>query len=138
MKKFLIRFAKFTGILILLVFLSAFVWANWEEPGPGAKAPVVNFLQYDVSNVQDTTNIAKIQKSLKKKSGVKGSTYNSSSKLLVISYSVSDVDQEEIDEMILSKYNLKLKEKVFVQSGPKCPINVAYITRVKRFLCVRD
>ncbi len=138
MKKFLIRFAKFTGILILLVFLSAFVWANWEEPGPGAKAPVVNFLQYDVSNVQDTTTIAKIRKSLKKKSGVNGSTYNSSSKLLVISYAVSDIDQEEIDEMILSKYNLKLKEKVFVQSGPKCPINVAYITRVKRFLCVRD
>jgi len=138
MKKFLIRLAKITGVLVLLIFLSAFVWANWEEPGPGAKAPVVNFLQYDVSKVQDTTAIVKLQKSLKKKAGVNGSTYNSSSKLLVISYKVEDIDQEEIDELIKTKYKLNLKEKVFVKSGPKCPINLAYITRVKRFLCVRD
>ena len=138
MKKFLIRFAKITGVLVLLLFLSAFIWANWEAPGPGAKAPIVNFLQYDASHVKDSVTIAKIQKTLKKQDGISGSTFNPASKLLVISYYVEYVDKEAIDELIKTKYDVSFKEKVFVQSGPKCPIDVAYITRVKRFLCVRD
>lgn len=138
MKKFIIRLAKFTGVLILLLFLSAFIWANWEKPGPGAKAPVVNFLQYDASKIKDSSSIVEIQEHFKTKKGVKGITYNNESKLLVFCYSIDEIEQEEIDQALLSQFHLKLKEKHFAKSGPRCPIDVAYITKVKRFLCVRD
>lgn len=138
MKKFLIRLAKGTGILIVLLFTTAFIWANWEEPGPGAKAPVVNFLQYDASKIGDSTKIVRVQNTLNKIDGVRGTTYNPSSKLLIVSYGVDDVDLETIESEVKQKHQLVLKEKVFTQSGPKCPIDVAYISRVKHFLCVRD
>lgn len=138
MKKFLIRTAKFIGVIVILVFISAFVWANWEAPGPGAKADVVDFVQYDAAGIGDSLKVAKIQKTLKKQTGVHGSTYNSQSNLLVMSYGVSETDRETIESTIKQTHNVKLKEKNFTQTGPKCPINVAYITRVKHFLCVRD
>ena len=138
MKKFLIRLAKFTGVLFLLLFLTAFIWANWEEPGPGAKAPVVNFLQYDASNIKDTATIIDIQDHFKKENGIKGVTYNSESELLVFCYNIDQIDQETIDADLNSQFHLNLKEKRFVKTGPKCPIDVAYISKVKHFLCVRD
>ncbi len=138
MKKFLIRLAKGTGILVVLLFITAFIWANWEEPGPGAKAAVVNFLQYDTSTIGDSTKIVRVQKTLKNIDGVRGTTYNPSSNLLIISYGVDDVDMETIVSEVQQKHQVALKEKVFTKSGPKCPIDVAYISRVKHFLCVRD
>ena len=138
MKKFLMRTAKLIGAFVILTFISAFVWANWEAPGPGAKADVVDFVQYDASKIGDSLKVAKIQKTLKKQAGVHGSTYNSQSNLLVMSYGVSETDRETIESAINQTHNIKLKEKNFTQTGPKCPINVAYITRVKHFLCIRD
>ena len=138
MKKFLIRTAQFTGILILLLFLSAFVWANWNAPSPGEQASIVDFVQYDATQIGDAAQIAKVQSDLKKMDGVNITTYNPSSQLLVISYSIDQTDRQTIESGINKLYHIHLHEKNFTQTGPKCPINVAYITRVKHFLCVRD
>jgi len=138
MKKFLIRLAKGTGILLVLLFITAFIWANWEEPGPGAKATVVNFLQYDASNIGDSSAVVRVEKTLKNIPGVRGTTYNATSKLLIVSYGIDDVDLETIESQVNQKHHITLKEKVFTKGGPKCPIDVAYISRVKHFLCVRD
>lgn len=138
MKKFFKRVLKVLGVLVLGLFLTAFIWANWEKPSPGEMASVVDFLQYDVQQVGDSVKIRKIQKTLSKMDGVRGSTFNPSSNLLVVSYGVEDTDREVIETRIRNSYNVALKEKIFEKSGPKCPIDVSYIVRVKRFLCVRD
>lgn len=138
MKKFFKRVLKVLGVLVLGLFLTAFIWANWEKPSPGEMASVVDFLQYDVQQVGDSVKIRKIQKTLSKMDGVRGSTFNPSSNLLVVSYGVEDTDREVIETRIRNSYNVTLKEKIFEKSGPKCPIDVSYIVRVKRFLCVRD
>lgn len=138
MKKFMLRSLKVLGILFLGLFITAFVWANWEKPGPGAKAEIVDFLQFDVSSIKDSSKVASIQKSFKQLDGVHGSTYNRVSQLLVVSYGVSETDRATITQHVNDRYGVHLKEKNFSQAGPKCPINVSYIVRVKRFLCVRD
>lgn len=138
MKKFFKRTFKVLGILILGLFLTAFIWANWEKPSPGEMASVVDFLQYDVQKVGDSVRIQKIQKTLSKIPGVRGSTFNPSSGLLVVSYGVADTDRELIETTVSNSHQVELKEKIFEKSGPRCPIDVSYIVRVKRFLCVRD
>lgn len=138
MKRFFIRLAKVTGVLVLLLLITTFIWANWEEPGPGAKASVVNFLQYDAAKIGDSLQTTKVAKTIRKMEGVRGTTYNPTSKLLVVCYAVDAVDLESIEQKVRDKYHLQLKEKTFSKSGPRCPIDVAYISRVKHFFCVRD
>lgn len=138
MKKILKRSLKVLGFLVLTLFITAFVWANWEKPSPGAMAPVVDFLQYDVQQVADSTEVAHIQKTLSKTTGVRGTTFNPQSGLLVVSYGVNDTDRKTIEETIRNSHQVQLKEKIFEKSGPRCPIDVSCIVRVKRFLCVRD
>lgn len=138
MKKFFKRTLKVLGVLVLGLFLTAFVWANWEKPSPGEMASVVDFLQYDTQKVGDSAKIKSIQKTLSGIEGVRGSTFNPVSGLLVVSYGVADTDRELIEQTIQNAHRVELKEKIFEKSGPKCPIDVSYIVRVKRFLCVRD
>lgn len=138
MKKFFKRTLKVLGVLILGLFLTAFVWANWEKPSPGEMAPVVDFLQYDTQKAGDSAKIQSIRKTLSGIEGVRGSTFNPASGLLVVSYGVADTDRELIEQTIRNTHQVELKEKLFEKSGPKCPIDVSYIVRVKRFLCVRD
>ena len=138
MKKFFKRTLKVLGVLLLGLFLTAFVWANWEKPSPGEMAAVVDFLQYDIQKVGDSVKIKSIQKTLSGIEGVRGSTFNPASELLVVSYGVADTDRELIEQTIRKAHRVELKEKLFEKSGPKCPIDVSYIVRIKRFLCVRD
>lgn len=138
MKKFFKRTLKVLGVLVLGLFLTAFVWANWEKPSPGEMASVVDFLQYDTQKVGDSAKIQSIQKTLSGIEGVRGSTFNPVSRLLVVSYGVADTDRELIEQTIRNVHRVELKEKLFEKSGPKCPIDVSYIVRIKRFLCVRD
>lgn len=137
MKRFFKRFLKITGILFLLVFISAFTWANWEKPGPGMSAPVVDFVQYDMSKiVLPKTNM--IQQTLKEQTGVVGATYSAESKILVVAYRTDDTDRETIESLVNQIYATQLNEKQFQKSGPKCPVDVAWISYIKKTLCVRD
>lgn len=138
MKKLIKRTFTILGFFVLTLFLAAFVWANWEKPTPGQLAEIVDFLQYDVQKIDDPTRIGHMRETLIQMEGVHGSTYNPASHLLVVSYGVEETTREAIETKIQENYNIHLKEKIFEKSGPRCPINVAYITRVKRFLCVRD
>lgn len=138
MKRFAIRTLKFIGILVGVTLLSAFVWANWEEPSPGMRATVVDFLQYDMSKIPSNVTPQEIEKAAKRMNGVQTTSYNASSKLLVVSYKIEETDKETVETTLNEQFNIELKNKVFVKSGPKCPIDVAYISKVKKFLCVRD
>lgn len=137
MKRFIFRFLKFTGILLLLAFISAFTWANWEQPGPGMKAPVVDFVQYDMTNtILPKTNM--IQATLAKQRGIVGATYNAESELLVVAYRVDNIDRNTFEMLIAKSYSTPLKEKQFQQSGSKCPVDLAWISYIKKTLCLRD
>lgn len=138
MKKLIKRTFTILGFFVVALFLTAFIWANWEKPTPGQQAEIVDFLQYDVQRIDDSNRIAHMRQTLLHIAGVHGSTYNPASRLLVVSYGVEETTREAIEAKIQEVYNIHLKEKIFEKSGPRCPINVAYITRVKRFLCIRD
>lgn len=138
MKTFFIRLAKFTAFLIIALFLTVFIWANWEKPSPGQSAPVVDFIQYDVSKIADSTRIGNIQSDLNRLTGVRGTTYNPKSNLMVIAYGIDHTNRETIENNVFQNHAIRLSEKQFTQSGPKCPIDVAWISRTKKLLCVRD
>ncbi len=138
MKRFAIRTLKFIGILSGILLLSAFVWANWEKPSPGMRASVVDFLQYDMQRIPSNVSPLSIEKSAKKIAGIQATSYNPTSNVLVVSYLIDQTDKETIEHAINKRFKIQLKQKVFVKSGPKCPIDVAIISKVKKFLCVRD
>lgn len=138
MKTIIKRSLAVLGVITLGLFLTAFVYANWEKPTAGRKAPVVDFLQYDASTIGDASVVSNIRTDLAQMQGVRGSTYNAESNLLVVSYGVADINRKAIESAVKSKYSIELKEKTFEQSGPRCPIDMAMISRVKRMLCVRD
>lgn len=137
MKRFFKRTAKILGISILFVVFSAFIWANWEAPGPGMRAPVVDFLQYDISNLSKAKREPLLH-TLRKTSGVNGVTFNPDSKILVVSYFVSETSRSTIESIAAKQYSYSFREKIFIQSGPRCPVDVAWISRVKKTLCFRD
>jgi len=132
------RILEIVGVIALGLFLTAFVYANWEAPTPGRKAAVVDFLQYDASTIGDSAQVKRVQKTLSEMDGVRGSTYNGISNLLVVSYGVEDIDRSVIESTVKYAHDIVLQEKTFEQSGPKCPIDMAMISRVKRLLCIRD
>lgn len=137
MKKFLLRTAKYTGILLLLLIVTAFVWANWEEPTAGEKAAIVDFVPYDMSEV-DARTVSSIQQEIKSMPGVRALAYNDSSQLLSIGYSIDITDRETIESAVSDQFGVKMSEKTFVHSGPRCPIDQSTISRVKHFFCLRD
>lgn len=132
------RLLMTSGVLLLLLLISVFTWANWEEPSPGMRATVVDFVQYDLAKVSNDYKISEIQSLLRKQPGVNGVTYNANSKLLVVAYAVDKTDRGDFERVIKQRSGYLLREKVFVKSGPQCPIDVAYISKVKKFFCVRD
>lgn len=138
MKTIIKRSLVVLGVVTLGLFLTAFIYANWEAPTPGRKAPVVDFLQYDAAAIGDSAQVKRVQATLSDMDGVRGSTYNGISNLLVVSYGVADIDRSVIESTIKYSHDIVLQEKTFEQSGPKCPIDMAMISRVKRILCVRD
>lgn len=129
---------KFTGVLLLTLLISVFIWANWEAPSPGMRASVVDFVQYDVSSVKSERKLEKSIALLRKQPGVNGVTYNPNSNLLVVAYAIDQTERFSFESTIRAKMHIAMREKVFEKSGPQCPINVAYISKVKKFFCVRD
>jgi hypothetical protein len=101
------------------------------------KAPVVDFVQYDMTNtILPKTNM--IQATLSKQRGIIGATYNAESELLVVAYRVDDIDRNTFEMLIAKSYSTPLKEKQFQQSGSKCPVDLAWISYIKKTLCLRD
>lgn len=137
MKRFFIRTLKILSITFSVVLLSAFIWANWEKPGPGMRAPVVDFVQYDLANLTDSKTKV-LENVLLASTGIQGVTYNSTSKILVVSYRVNETSRVDFENETATKCNYQLREKKFIKTGPKCPIDVAWISRIKKTLCVRD
>lgn len=139
MKRLLIRTAKILGILVVLLFLSAFVWANWSQPTPGEKAAIVNFVPYDISQT-DSLQVVKMERTIEQIAGVRGATFNKTSGILSVAYGVEEVDKETIEAVVNSKYRIQLKEKQFVHTGPRCPVDglVNTAVRIKKTLCLRD
>lgn len=101
------------------------------------RASVVDFIQYDVSEFIGD-DIQGLRAKLIKEPGIRGVTYNHTSQLMVVCYSIDKINRAEIDAISSNQLNHTMKEKVFVQTGPKCPVDVAWISRIKKTLCIRD
>ena len=79
-----------------------------------------------------------IQTTLTKQPGIIGATFSAESEILVVAYRVDEIDRSTFETLIQKSYSTQLKEKQFQQSGPKCPVDLAWISYIKKTLCLRD
>lgn len=139
MKKIFLRLALHTGIVLFLLLTGMFAWANWNPPSPGERSAVVNFVPYDMTVVHDSLKAAEIASYAETLPGVKGATYNPKSKIMCVAYHIDATENQLIETMIDRKFHVRLYEKLFRQSGPRCPVGgfSTVLLRIKRFFCLR-
>ena len=140
MKPVLLRIATYTSIFLIVLFAGAFAWANWNPPMPGERAQVVNFIPYDISTIGDSLKLVKIEQSIEEIGGVRGATFNTESGIMSVAYLIEEVDRETIESTVQNGFHIRLKEKQFQQTGPRCPVggSMTLVARFRRFLCVRN
>ncbi|MES2588151.1 MAG: hypothetical protein V4622_04170 [Bacteroidota bacterium] len=104
-----------------MVFLTLFVWANWEESTITEKLPTINLVTFDLSSLKDENSFALIQEEFNSKKGVTACAVNSKSKLVTFTFYPDVTSKEELLDDLQSLGGKSVCMKIF-PSKAGCPV----------------
>ncbi|CAH0996757.1 hypothetical protein EMA8858_02892 [Emticicia aquatica] len=142
MKNFFLKFTKITGFLVLTLFVSMLVWANWEEPTLSQKLDLkpIHLAVFDLNKNLDSADSSLISQKLSATKGVTACTVNPTFKTVSITFYDNDVSETTLQTLVQQKDFVASKVNFAKMDGPKCPIPMQYIdffTNMKQTLCLR-
>lgn len=139
MQKVFIRLALYLVGLGLALFIGVFIWANWTPLSPGERAEPVNFITYDVTNLNSDAKASEISSYVNSIEGVGGTTNVPVMKSIIVIYRILDITEEEIIASVKEKFNYQLTQKKFADNGKRCPVSgtLSTMSRVRRSLNIR-
>ena len=135
------KFAKVTGIISGILFLSLLAWANWEAKGyTQTHVADSQYVVYDVSGFKDDNQPINLEKAIRSIDGVSTCSYNSAKKFIGVIFYTSKLSSEGLQEKISENLNIKTVEIDPPQQKNGCPVGgVRYlILHVKHVLNFRS
>ncbi|TXI85494.1 MAG: cation transporter [Crocinitomicaceae bacterium] len=134
------KILKVTAITCSVAFLSVFTWANWSPLSPGQKAAPVQFAQFDISSITDSTKAAQLREDVSELPGVTAAAFNMESQILSVGYQIDDTDCGTLQQTIKSALQIALPTKNLESTGPKCPMTATLnaMATVKKTLNIRN
>lgn len=142
MQKFILKFAKIIGLTTLVLFVSMFVWANWEEPPLSQKLDLkpIHLAVFDLDKQVDAADSTLISQKLTDTDGVTACTVNPAFKTVSVTYYDDRVSENALKAVVQQKNYIASKVNFATMEGPKCPVPAEYLdffTNMKRTLCLR-
>ena len=139
MKQVILRLGMYIGLMLVLVFASVFVWANWTPLSPGERQEPVNFVTYDVSSLNNNTKASQIASFIKNIEGVGGTNNVPALQSIIVIYRVLDITEKDILDAVESNFHYKLKHKQYADNGKRCPVagSLSTMSRIRKALNIR-
>lgn len=140
-KSSFIKFAKITGAVVGVAFLSLMVWANWEAKGyTQTHVADSQFIVYDVSNFKNDNSEINIEKAVASIDGVSTCSYNSAKKFIGVIFYTSKLTSDELQEKIGETIGFKPVETQAPQQKNGCPVGGVryFILNIKHVLNFRS
>lgn len=116
------RISKVLSFIGLSSFIILIIWANWTPLSAGEKAIPVDFKQYQLTSIQDSSKIEKIQNVIKSLKGVRAFAYNKTSNILSVGYVPDQLSCEKIENTLVGKVGVTLVSKTVDKQAKKCPM----------------
>lgn len=132
------RWSKRFLITGAMVFLSLFVWANWEESTITEKLPPINMATFDLSSLKNENSFALIKEEFTDKKGISACAVNSNSKLVTFAFYPHITSEVKLLSELKSLGGTSVCMKTF-PSKAGCPIQGTkdFFGKIKQSLKVR-
>jgi len=122
--KWLKRLGKITAATALILFCSLFIYANWNPPRLAHQASPAYYATFDLKNSCSEAQKQVIESELSKVQGVSAVTVNLSSKIAVVAYNPTYIDDPmQFQNSMKSLANVESAAKKWEvdPSKPQCP-----------------
>lgn len=139
MQKVILRLGMYIGLMLILVFVGIFTWANWTPLTAGEKAEPVRFVVLDAKGFKDSTECIALQNHIKTLNGVNICMYVPKMQTVVTSFKVLETDLTAITSSVKEKFNREIGLKKFKDNGRKCPVmgTLTTMSRIRKTLNIR-
>lgn len=128
-----------TFILLLIVFLSFFVYANFSPPTAGERLYLENPTKIAVLNFPDKYTASDslcLKKYLSKNTAIYSSVITMSSRTLCITFDPRKAERNQMLDYAAS-YDKAIKERIMPSYLKECPVNLLLFRKAKYALYVR-
>jgi hypothetical protein len=139
MMKILINTAKVMLICCGLLFIAFFIYANVNPPTPGERIYMARPTQIAVLTLPEKfspTDSANLSNYLNGNSAFYNNTITMGSKTLCVTFDPRKTDRKTA-LAYATAMDGRLKERVFADQMPECPVNMLFLQRMKYALCIR-
>jgi len=137
--KLIKRIAKAILILVLVLFASLFIYANWNKPSLGEKVYMENPTQIVVMSFPDSftgKDSTAIDNYFMSQKGVYSNIVSLKSQTLCVTIDPRETDRSAILKAA-KKYNTSIIEREPLSSRAECPVNLNAFRKITYALNVR-
>lgn len=136
------RFLKSAVFVVLLLFISLVVWANWQEPSLSQRLNLkpVALAVFNLDKPLLAQDSAQLARTLATTPGVTACTVNRESQTVSLTYYEDEVTESSLHRLVQTSPYRATKVNFAAFEGPKCPVPAEYLdflTNLKTSLCFR-
>lgn len=121
-----------------MVFVSLFVWANWEKSTLTENLAPINMVTFDLSSLKKENSFSVIKEEFTGKKGISACAVNMDSKLVTFAFYPNLISQEELLSELQNLGGRSICMKIF-PSKAGCPVQGTkdFFGKIKLALKVR-